>query len=173
MAYRADILLGRIIKSFGFDGAVSVKLERTFDRKIFEMESVFLESEGKPVPFIVSSCEVIDNSLIRLIFEGYNSLEKINEFIGCRVFLTSSGEADVKENDLNLLRDYQIISTDNNLLGTVHGIIENPGQILLNIHTSLNKEILVPLHKDFIVKVDNKKKIITMDLPEGLTEINE
>jgi len=173
MAYRAGILLGRIIKSYGFEGAVSVKLERTFDRKIFEMESVFLESEGKPVPFIVSSCEVIDNSLIRLIFDGYNSSEKISEFIGCRVFLTSSLEVVDPENDLHLLIDYQIITTDNNLLGTVHGIIENPGQTILNIHTSLKKEILVPLHQDFIVRIDNKKKIITMDLPEGLMEINE
>ena len=173
MTYRADILLGRIIKSYGFEGAVSVKLERAFDRKIFEMESVFLESEGKPVPFIVSACEVIDNSLIRLIFDGYNSLEKINEFIGCRVFLTSSAEAVNNENDLHLLIGYQIITADNILLGTVHRIIENSGQTLLNIQTSLNKEILIPLHQDFIVRIDNKKKVITMDLPEGLTEINE
>ena len=173
MAYRAGILLGRIIKSYGFEGAVSVKLERTFDRKIFEMESVFLESEGKPVPFIVSSCEVIDNNLVRLIFDGYNSLEKISEFIGCRVFLTSSADAVDRENDLHLLRGYQIITADDNLLGTVHRITENPGQLLLNIHTSDNKEILVPFHQDFIVKVDNKKRTITMDLPEGLTEIND
>jgi len=28
------------------------------------------------------------------------------------------------------------------------------------------------LHKDFIINIDNKGKIIKMDLPEGLTEIN-
>ena len=173
MAYHAGILLGRIIKSYGFDGAVSVKLEKTFDIKIFEMESVFLESEGKPVPFIVSSCEVIDNSLIRLIFDGYNSSEKISEFIGSRVFLTSSDEAYVMENDLNLIRNYQVITADNSLLGTVHGIIENPGQLILKILPEKGKEILIPFHEDFIIGVDNKKKIITMDLPDGLIEINE
>ena len=34
------------------------------------------------------------------------------------------------------------------------------------------KEILIPFHEDFIVSIDKKKKIIIMDIPEGLTEIN-
>lgn len=173
MAYSAGILLGKIIKSYGFDGTVAVKLEKVFDCKIPEMESVFLETEGKLVPFLVSSCDIVDNTLIRIRFDGYNSLEKINEFIGCKLFLTSSAKNEDDGTDLNSLQGYQIRTTENNVVGTILEIIENPGQILLNINTSLNKKILIPFHEDFIVRIDNKKRIITMELPEGLTEIND
>ena len=173
MAYNAGILLGKIIKSYGFNGTVTVKIEKVFEGKIPEMESVFLETEGKAVPFLVSSCEIVDNTLIRITFDGYNSLEKISEFIGCKLFLTSSEKPENYGNDLNPLNGYQVRTKENSMLGTISEIIENPGQILLNIQTSLNKKIFIPFHQDFIVRIDHKKKIITMDLPEGLTEIND
>jgi 16S rRNA processing protein RimM len=173
MAYNTGILLGKIIKSYGFDGTVAVKLEKVFDGKVPEMESVFLESEGKPVPFLVSSCEIVDNTLIRITFDGYNSLQLISEFIGCRIYLTSSVKPENSGNDPNPLTGYQVRTTENDIVGTISEIIENPGQNLLDIQTSRNKKILIPFHQDFIVRVDNKKKIITMDLPEGLTEIND
>lgn len=173
MAYNAGILLGKIIKSYGFDGTLTVKLEKVFEGKIPEMESVFLETEGKPVPFLVSSYEIAGNTLIRINFEGYNSLEQVNEFIGCKLFLTSSVKPYDDGNDLNRLTGYQVRTNENDLVGTISETIENPGQILLNIQTSRNKKILIPFHEDFILRIDNKKKIITMDLPEGLTEIND
>lgn len=172
MAYHAEILLGKIIKSYGFDGAVIVRLEKAFERKVPEMESVFLEIEGKPVPFIISSCEVVDNSLIRIVFDGYDSFEKINEFIGCKVFLTSAVEKENSDNYPDRLKGYKIKTSDNDLLGTILEIIENPGQILLTIRTVGGNEILVPLHDDFIINVDNRGKIITMNLPEGLKDLN-
>ncbi len=173
MAYNAGILLGKIIKSYGFDGALTIKTEKGFEGKIPEMESVFLETEGKLVPFLVSSFEIIDDNLIRIIFDGYNSLGKISGFIGSKVFLTSTLETEDPEDDLNRLKGYRVSATGIDQLGTVSEVIENPGQILLNITTSRNKNILIPFHHDFIVKIDNRKMVITMDLPEGLTDINE
>ena len=57
MAYNAGILIGRIQKVQGYDGTLSVKLEKDFEEDISEMESVFIEYEGKPVPFFITSLE--------------------------------------------------------------------------------------------------------------------
>ncbi len=54
MSYKSDILLGKIIKFSGYEGAVAVKLEKIFTENIPPMESVFLHIEGKLVPFFVS-----------------------------------------------------------------------------------------------------------------------
>lgn len=173
MAYHAEILLGTIIKSCGFEGAVLIKPEKVFEKKVPEVESVFLEIEGKPVPFFISSCETAGNGLIRLSFDGYDSVGKINEFIGCRVFLTSGIMVEKPVNDLNKLIDYQIKTTNNEIQGNILGIIENPGQVILNVKTAEGRQILIPFHEDLIIKVDSKKKIITMDLPEGLKDLND
>jgi 16S rRNA processing protein RimM len=171
MAYNANILLGRISKAHGFEGAVTVKLEKTFIENIPDMESVFLEIEGKPVPFFIKESDYRGGDILRLIFTDYNAIEKINEFTGCNVFLTT-GEKNNNESDIKTFHNYKICLADNTLIGTIREIIENPGQWLLQILTPAGKELLIPFHEDFIRSVNKKKKIIIVELPEGLTEIN-
>jgi len=43
---------------------------------------------------------------------------------------------------------------------------------LLNVTSIQNKEILIPFHKDFIVNIDDAEKIILMDIPDGLMDLN-
>ena len=52
------ILLGKIVKAHGFNGAVVIALEGDFSEKIIEMESVFVETDVKPVPFFFSSISI-------------------------------------------------------------------------------------------------------------------
>ena len=172
MVYNARILLGRITKVHGYEGTVTIKLERTFTENIPEMESVFLEIDGKPVPFLISESEYPGADNLRLKFEGYGTFEKISEFTGCRVFLDAENREDLDANNLSYLRGFKVIMSDNTLVGTISEIIENPGQLLISVETEKGKEILIPFHEDLIVKADKKKKIIKMDLPEGLVEIN-
>ncbi len=172
MAHRGNILLGRIGKVHGFEGAVTVKLEKIFYGNLPEMETVFLEIEGRAVPFFISWLEYGGGNVLKLKFEGYNSIEKISEFTGCRVFLTSDPENTAATINIMDLKDYKVILQDNTPLGIITEIIQNPGQWLITIISPDKKEILIPFHDDFILKINHSKKTILMDLPEGLTEIN-
>lgn len=172
MAYTSKILLGRITKVSGYEGAIAVKLEKSFCENIPGMESVFLEIEGKPVPFFISDSEYSGADILKLKFEGYDSIEKISEFTGCRVFLTSGIPADNQIEDLERLIGYKVLTADNILLGSVKEVIPNPGQWLLNVNSAENREILIPFHEDFILNIDITLKILVMDIPEGLAEIN-
>jgi len=171
MAYNANILLGRISKVHGFEGAVTVLLEKNLIENVPDMESVFLEIEGKPVPFFILDSDYPGGDILRLKFDGYNTIEQVNEFTGCRVFLTS-GEKEEKSTDVKTFHSYRILLPDKSHVGTISEIIENPGQWLLGIIAPAGKELLIPFHEDFIVSIDKRKKIIVMDLPEGLLEIN-
>jgi 16S rRNA processing protein RimM len=172
MAYTNNILLGRITKLSGYEGAVTVKLDKIFSENIPRMESVFLEIEGRPVPFFISAYEYSGADILKISFEGYESIEKVSEFIGCRIFLTSGKPSKTRAKDLTSLVGYLVLEQNDNLLGTITGIIQNPGQWLLSVATSSGKEILIPLHNDFIVSIDDTKKTIIMDLPDGLININ-
>ena len=88
MVYSADILLGKITKVYGYEGAVSLRLEKAFIENIPAMESVFLEIEGKAVPFFISALDYPGADILRLTFNGYESVNMISGFVGCRVFLT-------------------------------------------------------------------------------------
>jgi len=173
VVYNADILLGTITKVYGHEGAVTVRLVNNFIENIPEMESVFLEIEGKPVPFIISESVYGGGNILRLKFEGYGTLERVTEFTGCRVFLTSTENLSGYEDTGNDITGFRVLLQDKSFLGTVTAQIDSPGQTLLNIKTETGKQILVPFHKDLIVRSDRKKGVIVMDLPEGLADLND
>jgi 16S rRNA processing protein RimM len=173
MAYKSNILLGRITKVSGYEGAVAVKVEKFFTENIPQMESVFLEIEGRPVPFFISGMEYSGADILKLWFEGYDSTEKISEFIGCRIFLTNEIEDGKNQRpDNQLLIGYQVYTGESVLLGPISDIISNNGQWLLNIVYLNKKNVLIPFHEDFIIRIDKRKKVVVMDIPEGLLEIN-
>jgi 16S rRNA processing protein RimM len=172
MTYKNQILFGRIARINGNEGSVSVKLETAFIENIPEMESVFLEIEGKPVPFFISASEYSGGESVRFRFDGYGTFEKLSEFNGCLVYLTSEPEW-YKEVESNKdITGFSIVTPDKRVLGTITRIISNPGQDLLSVISSSGKEILIPLHEDLIVSYNRKKKLVVMNLPEGLAEIN-
>jgi 16S rRNA processing protein RimM len=173
MAYQKHILVGRITRIHGFGGAVTVKTERVFSENIPEMETVFLEIEGKPVPFFIEYTEQAGPDILRMKFEGYDNDTKVREFIGCSVYLTDNrSPGNLVENDQNLL-EYKLLSSENEHIGIIEEIIHNPGQILLCVRSASGKKILIPLHKDLIKGIDPNQKILKMFLPEGLTKINQ
>jgi 16S rRNA processing protein RimM len=172
MAYKNDILLGRITKLSGFEGAIIVKLEKIFIQNIPRMESVFLEIEGRPVPFFISDLEYSGSDILKLWFDGYNSIEKISEFIGCSIFLTSSLPDDKKDTDDQDLIGYLVFNQEKILLGSISEIISNNGQWLINVIFNNKKDFLIPFHENLIISIDQDKKTVIMDIPEGLLEIN-
>jgi len=172
MIYHPDILLGRIKKIHGFEGTVAVKLEKTFTEKITEIKSVFLEIEGKPVPFFISESEYKGGDTIKIRFEGYNTFEKVHEFTGCQVFLDAVGYKAEPTGNLIKIKGFKVKMHNHRLAGVVTGVIESPGQWLIKVETEKGKELLIPFHEDLIIKIDKKSKVIHMDLPAGLTEIN-
>ena len=172
MAYNNDILLGRIIKVSGYEGAVAVKLEKIFTENIPHMESVFLEIEGRPVPFFISDIEYNGADILKLQFEGYATAPKVSEFIGCRVFLTSEPKIAGKTREKLSFIGYKVYVSEDELLGEITELIPINDQWLISVSSADKKAILIPFHEDFIVSIDKRKKLIRMDLPEGLTEIN-
>lgn len=172
MAYNSNILLGRITKISGYEGAVAVKLEKTFTENIPRLESVFLEVDGKPVPFFISEYEYSGADILKLRFEDYETIEKVEEFVNCLVFLTSPPTGNTFADNPDDLTGYRVLSVDNTLIGIVSELISNPGQWLLAIKSDSKKEILIPLHDDFIASIDHNKKILVMDIPDGLLDLN-
>lgn len=172
MSYMTGILLGRISKVKGYDGIVTVRLERSFIEKIPEMNTVFLETEGKPVPFFIAWSEYPGGDIIRMRFAGYESSDALNDFTGCRVFLDKGEGKEQSNGGIGDIIGYTLLDKDKRLSGTIKEIIENPGQLLLKVQTRSRKELLIPFHEDLIISLYKSKRLIIMDLPEGLAEIN-
>jgi 16S rRNA processing protein RimM len=57
-------------------------------------------------------------------------------------------------------------------VGTVEGWLETGGQILLEVRSPKGEEILVPFARSICREIDLQEKLIRVELPEGLQELN-
>ena len=133
----------------------------------------FLQIEGKPVPFLIEEQEYSGGDSLRLKFEGYDTDTKIGEFVGCKVYLTEDDGSGREERDITVLNGYSVSTKNGAVLGNINEVIDNTSQYLLVLHSPTGKEILVPLHEELIVEIDEKAKRLVVDLPEDIITIND
>ena len=105
-------------------------------------------------------------------FEDINSAEQAMQLIGSEVYFENKyieeGEAD--EVSLNYFTGFTIKDTDGATIGTITGIDDQTENWLFHVET-VNADVLIPAHEDFIIEINHKDKIIEMDLPEGLLDL--
>ncbi len=160
--------IGRITKTYGFEGAVIVRNEGGITREPEQGEPVFVVIDGIPVPFFTREAWSPSPGTLIISFDDYLTEKSVTGFKGCEV--RTSQEDNIKS-DPATLAGFTIIDKKSGFRGVIARIIENPGQMLAAV-TSGAEEILIPMHPDLIISVDKKRKLIEMSLPSGLTGIN-
>jgi len=153
--------LGKIVKPHGADGFLKIQPLSDIDLKD---KFIFIELEGAPVPFYVTQHQIDGLSLIML--EDIGNKEQATQLSGKKIFISESELEKINLEDeewLPMLAGFQLIDQNKINHGCIEEILEYPSQILARIGDQL-----IPLHEDLIHKIDPKKKIIQMNLPEGL-----
>ncbi|MBP8960023.1 MAG: hypothetical protein KBG40_06305 [Bacteroidales bacterium] len=165
-------LPGRIEKIHGVSGKAVISTINPVNEDLNNRGLLFIEIEGKKVPFFIESLEIQGDRTIIVKLEGYDRAERLKDFTGCNVFfpLTSGG----KNNSSSVfdLKEYTIISENENISFTVVNVINFHGNILLEVRKEDSFNFLIPFHKDLIIEADHKNKTIKMNLPDGISELN-
>ncbi|MDZ4666577.1 MAG: hypothetical protein SGJ00_01720 [bacterium] len=159
--------VGSVVKVHGNKGELKFRLSREIKIK----EWAFLEFRGKPVPFYIehTKAEFAGDMVMKL--GGINSVDAAANYIGKVLLLPNKSvkkEAVVDEWAIN-----GFMAVDGKLgeLGMVEEVIEYPYQSLARIVFN-NRDLLIPLVGEIIIEIDDKKKILRVQLPEGLIDIN-
>jgi 16S rRNA processing protein RimM len=165
--------LGVILKTHGVKGELLIKFNFEPDETVLNsMGSIFLDIEGGLVPFIILRLQMRSSKTAQLQLDDVNTQDKADQLVGCVVFTNDPDYNRNKQVDElgNSLSGYMVIDVKHGELGRIEKIVEMPEQQLLSLHYH-NSELLIPLHKDFIRKVNNKKKSLEMMLPDGLIDL--
>ncbi len=164
------IHVGKIAATHGLKGEVVLKhvLGKNTDFK--SAEAVFIEIQNQQLPFFheKSIAKNKDETIVKL--EGVDTKEAALKLLQKKVWLTANDFEKLvsKKAPVNLIGF--IVTENNKKLGEVKAVIEQPHQILLEVHID-NKEVLIPLHDETLKKIDRKKKEVQVILPEGLLDI--
>ncbi|HPE33818.1 MAG TPA: ribosome maturation factor RimM [Bacteroidales bacterium] len=134
---------------------------------------LFLDIDGGLVPFFVQELRLRGNDGFYALLEDFTNSEKAQTLIGCNVYLPVDKLAALDDNHFYYhdIVGFTVVDQQAGELGKIIQVFEGAEQVLLKV-LFRGRELLIPLVDQFLVKVNKRKKVLIMDLPEGLTELN-
>jgi 16S rRNA processing protein RimM len=165
--------LGTITKNHGVRGQVVVRLNNLSFDDIKEMETVFIEIDGLPVPFFITEYSEHSKETIVLTIDDINKEEDAKKLVNCHVYIKSS-QVERSENPIqstNFLIGFTVIDMHAVELGVIDEILNIDNNPLLRIVRN-KQEVLLPLHEDLVHEIDVENKIIRVKVPEGLMDLS-
>jgi 16S rRNA processing protein RimM len=164
-------MLGKIIRTHGYKGGLKAIFDVDQPQEYRELDMVFIESKGQLIPWIIDSIH-FENNKANLVLNDVKDMEGAEKLVGHYLYLPEELLPKLTGNKFyyHEVIGFKVHDKNHGDIGVIDRIIELPNNPLFAISFN-NKEILLPVSDEIIVKVDRRKKMIGVDVPEGLIEI--
>lgn len=162
--------IGIINKPHGVKGEVSF----TFTDDIFDWvedcDYLVLLLDGIWVPFFIEEYRFRSDNVALVKFEGIDSTEKARTLTNVEVYYPVKFMDDQEEiSSWNYFIGFRVEDIHHGCLGTVVDVDDATMNVLFVIENG-DEEVLLPAHEEFILDIDRKKKILKVDIPDGLLD---
>ena len=163
--------VGRIVKTHGIKGEVTLRIDNDDFDDIEELNYFLLDLNDKLIPFFIENIGYHSNKSF-ILFQDINTLEAASQLVGKAAYLPLDLLPEREGSDFysHEVIDFVVIDDEKGELGKVKEIIEYPTQSLIQIIKD-DKEILIPIHEDIVKNVDREGKKICIKAPSGLIDM--
>jgi len=162
--------IGRLGKAHGVKGEVSLQ----FDDDIFDRadcDYLVLDVDGILVPFFIEEYRFRSDSVALVKFEDVDTQQRAAELTGCDVYFPRAlAPCDDEAMSWAEIIGFTIVDA---ATGRQAGRIATVDDSTLNILFCLEDGTLIPAPEELITDVDRQARTITIELPQGLLDINK
>lgn len=164
--------VGTLVGKFSFKGEMLAKVDSDTPEEYITLESIFVELSTGLVPFFIKKCQLHKSELLRIEFDSVDNEAAAMALLKKDLYLPLSLLPPLKGTQFYYHEVVGFsVEEDGKLLGAIQQVIESGAQALFQVQTEKGKEVLIPIHDDFIVAINRDLKKIVMQLPEGLLEL--
>jgi 16S rRNA processing protein RimM len=163
--------IGKLVATYRLQGEIILQHSLGKKTSLKGLETIFIEEKKDTfLPYFIESTKIKSDTETYVKLEGIASKEAAHKLVQKEMWLL---ENDFKKfaaasSPISLL-GYSIINEEEDL-GEILEVIEQPHQLLCKILLN-DKEALIPIHEEFLDKIDKKNRKIFVTLPDGLLEI--
>ena len=163
--------IGTIISKHGFNGSLILKVLDKDSNDLSTLNFLFIEINKKHIPFRLDSSSTFRNKSYKIKLNEVNDEYYANQLISKSAFIESDDHKDEKKEThvYSEVINFQVYSNKEKI-GEIIGINENLPQQVFEINYN-SKTVMVPIHKDLIIKIDKENKNIFLRIPDGLLDI--
>jgi len=164
--------VGVLTRTHGIEGELMLRWQVRETEELHEMEWVFVEIDGLPVPFFVTRIRELQEDKMILTLGTVTTEAQARELTGCKMYVAARKGSGKKRKDKGIasIKGYRVWDEVHGELGIADEVIAIAGNPVLKI-ISGKKEVLIPAHPDIILEINDTKKLIRIHAPQGLTEL--
>ena len=162
---------GKITKTHGLKGEITVKLDVANPGDFKDLRYVLIEDRGNLIPYFIENQKINGDKMI-VQLQDVKKVEQAVAFMGKAVFLPNELMPELEDDDFYFqeIVGFEMVDVLKGEIGEISDVLEYPTQAVIQVMKD-GKEILIPIHDDIIQKVDKKAKILTVKAPEGLIDM--
>lgn len=168
----------KVLKSYGTQGDVIISITGNLSKDISTSEPVFINFDELPVPFFIEKIEQKGSSKYLVKLEDIDTFAQAEEIVGREIYLNDSmsdiyeydDDGGIEDGDYNLeaLVGFKLHNQENEYVGVISGYYDIPNNPCLEVRSDDERDIIIPLHDDLILDFKPRKRILKLQIPEGL-----
>ena len=166
--------IGLYNKPHGIHG----ELQFTFTDDIFDRvdcDYLICLLDGIFVPFFIEEYRFRSDSTALVKLEGIDTAERARMFTNVEVYFPVKHAEEAEDGELswNFFVGFRMEDVRHGELGEVVEVDTTTVNTLFVVEQEDGEELLVPAQEEFIVEINQEKKLITVELPEGLLNLED
>ena len=164
--------LGKVVSKYSFKGEVLVKVDADEPAIYENMESVFVSIGNNLIPFFIDRCRLHKSALLRIDFEEVKDEAAANRIMGAEIYLPLTMLPPLSGNKFyyHEVIGFTLVDEEHGDIGSIVSVNDSASQVLFEAKKE-DKELLIPVTDDIIVKVDRETKTIHVRTPDGLVDL--
>lgn len=162
--------IGMFNKPHGIKGELSFTFtDDIFDR--VDCDYLVCMLDGILVPFFIESYRFRSDTTALVKLEGIDTAERAALFTNVDVYFPKKHADEADDTDeiptWNYFVGLRVKDVNHGDLGEIVAVDDSTLNVLFAIRKG-EEEILLPAHEEFIVDLDRKKHLLTVEVPDGL-----
>jgi len=167
--------LGYISKAIGNKGELAFKLDVDSPSSYKKISSVLIQNHKQDkslIPFLIDSPQLQNNGLLRCRLEGVGNLQEAKNLVGKSLYLSLSELPELNGNQFyyHEIINYMVIDKLHGELGKIREVYDLGKSNLIAVDKD-DKEILIPIQDETIIKVDKEAQQLFVNCPDGLIDL--
>ena len=161
--------IGVINKPHGIKGEVSFTFtDDIFDR--VDCDYLILLMDGILVPFFMEEYRFRSDNVALVKFEDIDTAEQARKFTNVEVYFPKKFMDEQEDvTSWNFFIGFRVEDVHHGYLGEITDVDDTTINVLFSIEKD-GEELLLPAHEEFIIDLDREKKVMKVDVPDGLIE---
>lgn len=166
------VAVARGVKARGLRGELVAELLTDFPERFDGLERLIGVAPGGERTTLELEEHWFHQGRIVLKFSGYDSVETAGTLVGFEFAVPESERVELEEDEYYdwELAGCLVETVEGEELGRVREIMRTGGVEMLVVDRGEGRDYLIPMAEDICIEIDIGRKLIRVDVPEGLLE---